>query len=1642
MWRLAISELADNCVYKGKKVLFVGSVRCTVKNIYLRGEKVQSAYFSPRTKPIFRSESARFVLFIQMSKEMWEFDTEGSGEVVFNKMVNGFLPELFRRWMRKDAHHLVSIVLFTRMIYEDGNPAFEDYNVDCAGRRYQDFYRVVVSNMASTDWKVILNQLKREFNSFLQDVNCSGRKEEPEEMKSLQELYEEEQEARARGESFWDNFEFKPASNPGGKPSTAATGNVLEVINLATSQFSKDFIDRDLVRTGISVVIITPGTGHFEVDYPSLKLTTENLIGNGIGVDLVCLAKQPLHSTPLFRYQSPIPISSLNRPRTASAPSMKTLAGLGSPPPGIVGPFASTRHGTTPPRQTPPAAATPMPGEWVYAIPHWLDISFWSSGDTITHDDLTHFRKGRFRKKRKGFLPRIKVEVDTHDLRERDLPYRIPPLYEDPFYMPLKFDFTLIDRDFPKGGGSRAEAAREHARDQLVRNALAWMDDYDDALLRPAIYHFEAVEAVKKERQAAEDRYLKPKPIRSDASILGTSYPQQESRVGSFGAQLKASFFDRKMRGDRERRNSFDSTGHDASPRSNHSDLVKPSPPNAPPPPPLMLAAAPAPPSTTTSAFSVLSKPARLARQFSFGFRGFGGITAAKSTPSTAVSTPSVDTPILTKGFGLEIATGGGSKAGSRRSIESDRDSLSTRDGSVTRPIAIRTNATTSLERNREGRVRRQSPIEETEEKRASVKSIGGLTRLPNSRMDLATMNASNQANAQLAPTSLSPTSALAPWFLTLNPSNPKGITVNAASQFRRWQHVFPRPLNRSTMKWKSLCSPAALPLTTEHFPTAEQLQNEYQENPYVISQNEDDDNGRNREELVREMISQRLAQGFQIVVGPAVEEATANRGGDPNVFDRGYMTKAQSSVFMSMGSQIHQLICDEEYNVEVKRYVRKPTTALAGQGARMEYTPLVRTVMAKDYVPRPVTFRGSAVEYNWNYVDQFISGYEDNVTDQLRYWRARFVLIPTDPLQTMRRSNQEGEVVEDNDEEIRLIGIQKLTVLWAKNRWIPPEDRFYERVVNRKYKRPPLEILYKTFDSSVVVAQQLESQVLADVDPSARRSQLFVGNELFERGNLNLKTLAAEMQGPRGVRLQDRRWHFRLHRNCFIGSEMVTWMLDNFKDLDTRQEAVELGNEFMKDGLFAHVEGRHPFRDGNYFYQILPEFLVPTAPVRPSSKGGWLSRGKSEKGPSVNVIPSTPNTTPAALGQETSPVFTRSRSSSVLTDRTGEGGSTGGVQTPVPGVQISTPQPRPQPKRKIELSKCIKYDVDPGKKSYRPELINLHYDRLHNPDNCYHIRIDWLNVTPKLVEDAVTNWARTVHNYGLKLVEAPIDELCSIPVWNPFRQPVILRLCVDPPPTPQTEYIASISPHQKPDPLFYHRHVLKKFSFILDTEAARNFPRDVDVLYSWGRPSYRYSQYIHKSGVIFAQITDEGDFLLLANRLFSQRVGPKWSDDEARHHHGPRGGAFEGSHSARHRPDIQGGGYFFAGSIANSHAATADNTPRTPVFMSTFPHSPRPPPVPAHLQPALSAQERSLVGVESKERGLVSAESIMEEVKEYVGDEERVREGFREAEREAEMAALVGEAKEREEREREEREQEGREGVVEEEDEGEGEKQ
>jgi small-conductance mechanosensitive channel len=81
------------------------------------------------------------------------------------------------------------------------------------------------------------------------------------------------------------------------------------------------------------------------------------------------------------------------------------------------------------------------------------------------------------------------------------------------------------------------------------------------------------------------------------------------------------------------------------------------------------------------------------------------------------------------------------------------------------------------------------------------------------------------------------------------------------------------------------------------------------------------------------------------------------------------------------------------------------------------------------------------------------------------------------------------------------------------------------------------------------------------------------------------LRELAARLRGPGGVPIRDRRHLLGLHRRCFVGSEAVTWLVEN-EDL-TRDEAVRAGRRLVEAGLVRHVLDEHGFEDAWLFYRF-----------------------------------------------------------------------------------------------------------------------------------------------------------------------------------------------------------------------------------------------------------------------------------------------------------------------------------------------------------------------------------------------------------------------------------------------------------------------
>ena len=1517
---MAIAELSKRTVYRGQKLLFMGTIKATVKQIYIDGQSVHSGYFSPTTKPIFRSESARYVLFIQMSREMWDFDAEGAGEIMFNKVVSGFLPDLFKRWLRINAKHVVTIILFTRMQY-DGEASIDrpddttsQHEADSNVGNFRDYYRVVVSDMASADWIKILHQLKLEFRNFLREVSLVSKP--PPDAHDTPDDRHETQESEAN-------------TIIAGKPSSASQGNILEAINLAAAQFAKDHIDRDLVRTGISVVVITPGTGVFEVDYNMLKLTTDTLIGSGIGIDLVCLSPMPLHSVPLFRYRTPSIVSASRYGRTEA---LYGSAGAGneldektpkqtqpnfgsiphtdivSPPPGIGGLAA------------PPPDAT---DDWKFAMPYWVDVSFWSRPS----DDMLELTKSRTadrvmkrsHKKRRTFALRCRLyELQMMGVIENELGDISLPYLEEQNGHPSALEDNTEERTHkssaalsivPNTIGSFSSKGDRDYSDPRKTPYKTWMEDYDNSIFAPPIDPKMAGQRDSGKEKAHEDPRSNTSSGPLKDSFLSSSYRSTRTFTGRSTrlspdltmhrpphARLQSTedhsprssshrFPDGNKppvvpRADVLRRQKlFGNTTADgtrpimhrrgrsgdsnANPKSIHSTpnhSPAPSRGHSPPRkaglPPVPVAASPAPSKEPPKA-----RPGNwFLRQISFG----GKAAPAKPTLGDAtidITQGKVKPAMLT----VDKSQGGliAERLASTRLSSSEKPS---------QPIAIRSSSRAGLSStgspSPDQSGRSVETVRDLRTRRPSVPSHpGSMKKDPGSTFLIAgkgdakpNLDLSSSGGAKDAPKTLSPTSAIAPWAVLVNPCNPKKNVLNTMNQYRRWHHVFPRTLRTGTMKWRSLCSPAAVPLTHEWFPTAAQLSSEYNESPYKITQSDDEElyeAPRGRETLIRELVAFRLSHGFQICTGSAVAEFSGRQEKSlASILSPDYMASDGDTVFMTVGTSIHQLVCITSGEVEVKRYHRKPTTALetsAGIDSPFPYRPYIRTAFEETYDPRDIILRPPRKEYNWNFIDTFLAGYQDEFSDVLRFWRARFVLIPVEIPSVNRRPLP--MLAEDSEEEVRLEGIRKLTQLWQRFRYLPPEERFSHGTASSKQKDPnPLAIEYHTRDPSAVVAAGPVNTLYNSSDTELPTSVVSDADK-YTTSNIDLKKLAEDLQGDKGIQMLDRRWHWKLHYNCFLGFDLTNWLLNNFKDIDSRESAVDLGNQLMEKGLFQHVQGRHQFRDGNFFFQIAAEYRAP----RPESRAGWFGLRKADKS-----VPSTP----LFEGPRTSPLTAKgimsrpstAESSSTASDSVKEGEKT----------------PTRESRRKVTLSRAMRYDVDPRRRSHRPEIISLHYDLVHNPDNCYHIRIDWMNVTAKLIEDAIVTWATSIEKYGLKLVEVPIAELANITDYHPFRSPYHIKLAMQPPQN-QTEAMwdsMHFSPqYSRTDKFAYHKALLRKLNFVLDMEAASAFPSDIDVSYSWGTPDYKYTQFIHRTGGLLVQITDDGNFMVLANRLAHNRA-------------------------------------------------------------------------------------------------------------------------------------------------------------------------
>uniref|UniRef100_A0A8C3V472 GATOR1 complex protein DEPDC5 n=1 Tax=Catharus ustulatus TaxID=91951 RepID=A0A8C3V472_CATUS len=207
---------------------------------------------------------------------------------------------------------------------------------------------------------------------------------------------------------------------------------------------------------------------------------------------------------------------------------------------------------------------------------------------------------------------------------------------------------------------------------------------------------------------------------------------------------------------------------------------------------------------------------------------------------------------------------------------------------------------------------------------------------------------------------------------------------------------------------WKSLTTPACLPLTTDYFPDRQSLQNDYTEGCYDLLPEADidrrDEEGvqMTAQQVFEEFICQRLMQGYQIIVqskpqkpAPAVPPPLSSSP----LYSRGLVSRnrpeEEDQYWLSMGRTFHKVTLKDKI-ITVTRYLPK----YPYESAQINYTySLCPSHSDSEFVSCWVEFSHERLEeYKWNYLDQYIcsAGSEDfSLIESLKFWRTRFLLLP-----------------------------------------------------------------------------------------------------------------------------------------------------------------------------------------------------------------------------------------------------------------------------------------------------------------------------------------------------------------------------------------------------------------------------------------------------------------------------------------------------------------------------------------------------------------------------------------------------------------------------------------------------------------------
>lgn len=388
-------------------------------------------------------------------------------------------------------------------------------------------------------------------------------------------------------------------------------------------------------------------------------------------------------------------------------------------------------------------------------------------------------------------------------------------------------------------------------------------------------------------------------------------------------------------------------------------------------------------------------------------------------------------------------------------------------------------------------------------------------------------------------------------------------------SYCRRWNdvnaHLADDERKNISTDWKVLIRPPCLPIETDFFPSEDDLRRDYKEYTYALHLGQNSPFCKN-EHVLETLVSQRLAQGFQIIP---------------------FKTVIKKEYYLSLGTEIHILENTSYDTITVRRFLLDNNVVCAFHSAiTLEYAFNILCVGASSFVQKTSKFVSLSLlqAFNWNYFDYLVAGHNQGLVDSLKFWRTRLLLIPIEaPPKNISTIIAAAHDEVLSPEESRIMGflkfiehIQDLSLLnngvkFEHDKQLKNSNRIKVRVI-------PKSVHHLYGENSAFISDNTPFPLVPPVRQNSANQTDESLRELFDDPTF-------------GLSFCDIKWHCRAHKSLLLGSDLVDWFMVTFEDISTRTEAVAFGNQLIERGVIEHYYKKHRLIDGFFFYRMTNRF-------------------------------------------------------------------------------------------------------------------------------------------------------------------------------------------------------------------------------------------------------------------------------------------------------------------------------------------------------------------------------------------------------------------------------------------------------------------